>query len=214
VTPPEDDAAAPGAGEEVKGNGEDKRAPEATGAAAEVAEEKGLALAPEPPPTAEQIEALRKEVAELRDQLLRRRADFENFKKRVERDRQAAALDAEAALLRELVPTLDNLERALQSAEEGSALREGVELIQRGLLALLQSRGVSALDPRGERFDPELHQALTSEAVPGVAEGTVVEVFRKGYRFKDRLLRPALVKVATGEGDRETDRETDSEAVH
>jgi molecular chaperone GrpE len=208
VSGPEDDDAERGAGDEVKGNGEDKRDPEQAG---EVAEEKGLELVPEPPPSPEQVEALRRENGELRDQLLRRRADFENYRKRVERDRQAAALDAQAALLRELVPTLDNLERALQAADPGSALREGVELIQRGLHAVLEAQGVTPLDPDGERFDPEIHQALSFEAVPGVAEGTVVEVFRKGYRFKDRLLRPALVKVAKGA---EGGRETDSEAVH
>jgi molecular chaperone GrpE len=195
----------------TRGNGEDKPEPEEGGDAPEPREEKGLELVPEPPPTPEQAEALKREAAELRDQLLRRRAEFENYRKRVERDRLAAAQDAQAAVLRELVPTLDNLERALGSTDAGASLREGVELIQRGLLATLQSHGLSAIDPQGEPFDPESHQALSYEVVPGVADGTVVEVFRKGYRFKDRLLRPALVKVAKGAED---GSETDSEAVH
>ena len=76
-----------------------------------------------------------------------------------------------------------------------------MELIRRDLLALLEAQGVERLDPRGERFDPERHQALAHEEAPGHAEGTVTEVFGKGYTFKDRLLRPALVKVAKGDED-------------
>ena len=205
MTGPEDDELADAPDAASKGNGEDKRE------AGEASEEKGLELVPEAPPSPADIEALRREAAELRDQLLRRRADFENYRKRVLRDREAAAVDAQAEVLRDLMPTLDNLERALGSADAGSALREGVELIQRGLMTVLQSRGVTAIDPKGEAFDPEIHQALSYEAAPGAPDGTVVEVFRKGYLFKDRLLRPALVKVAKGA---EEGTETDSEAVH
>jgi molecular chaperone GrpE len=168
----------------------DAAAPEATGLA-------GVDAAPMAPLSREEIEALRAERDDLRDQLLRRRAEFENFKKRVERDRHLAGVDATALLLKALVPTLDNLDRAL-AAPGGEGLREGVELIRRDLLALLESHGVGRLDPKGERFDPEQHQALAHEAAPGHREGTVTEVFGKGYTFKDRLLRPALVKVAKG----------------
>jgi molecular chaperone GrpE len=158
----------------------------------------GVDAEPLPPPSREEIEALRRERDELRDQLLRRRAEFENYRKRVERDKQQATLDTGAALFRSLVPTLDNLERALRSDGSDAALRNGVELIRKDLLALLESQGVVSLDPLGQKFDPNTHQALSHEAVAGFAEDTVVEVFGKGYFYKDRLLRPAIVKVAKG----------------
>jgi molecular chaperone GrpE len=145
-----------------------------------------------------EVEALRSERDDLRDQLLRRRADFENFKKRADRDRQQAGFEATAAVFRELIPALDNLERALSAGGDESSLRMGVELIHRELLSLLDSHGVTAHDPTGQAFEPERHQALLHEEAPGYADGTVVETFRKGYYYKDRLLRPALVKVAKG----------------
>jgi len=149
----------------------------------------------EAPPLSER-ETLRRERDTLREQLLRRRAEFENYRKRVERDRSQAGFEAAASLLRELVPTVDNLERALASGAGEETLRQGVELTYRELLAFLESQGVRVHDPVGQPFDPLIHQALMHEAVPGVPEGTVVEVLRKGYAYKDRLLRPALVKVA------------------
>lgn len=158
----------------------------------------GVDAPPREPLTREQIEELRRERDDLQDQLLRRRAEFDNYRKRVERDRQQAGVDSVAAVLKSLIPTVDNLDRALD-APGGEGLREGVELIRRDLLALLESQGVVREDPKGERFDPERHQALVHEKAPGHEEGTVTEVFGKGYRFKDRLLRPALVKVAKGD---------------
>ncbi len=158
----------------------------------------GLDLVEEPP-TREALALLRQERDEMRDQLLRKRADFENYRKRVERDRQQAAFETKAAIFRELIPTLDNLESALKAGGDSDTLRTGVELTRRELLALLESHGIVAEDPTGNAFDPGRHQALSHEAVPGFADGTIVEVFRKGYRFKDRLLRPALVKVAKGD---------------
>jgi molecular chaperone GrpE len=158
----------------------------------------GVDVQPMPALDREQVEALRKENDELRDQLLRKRAEFENYRKRVERDRQQAGVDAVADLIKALIPTIDNLDRALEAAGTEQALRPGVELTRRELLALLERQGVTIEDPLGQRFDPERHQALSHEVVPGKPEGTVVQVFRKGYSHRDRLLRPALVKVAKG----------------
>jgi molecular chaperone GrpE len=158
-----------------------------------------------------ELEALRLERDDLRDQLLRRRADFENFRKRAERDRQQAGFEATAAVFRDLIPALDNLERALDAGGDETSLRMGVELIHRELLSLLDSHGVTAHDPTGQPFEPERHQALLHEEAPGFADGTVVETFRKGYYFKDRLLRPALVKVAKGANPQET---AESDGVH
>ena len=190
-----------------RGNGSDEdlpvvtTAPQPAGGAEPVEEsdaggasEAGLAGSP----PADETEALRRERDELRDELLRRRAEFENYRRRVERDRSTAAAEAEAAILRAVLGTVDNLERALAASGADSALREGVELTLRELNALLDSLGVVAVSPLGQKFDPAFHQAIVHEAVPGFEAGTVGEVYRKGYTFKERLLRPALVKVASG----------------
>ena len=171
----------------------------------------GVDVQPMPPLVREQVEALRREHDELRDQLLRKRAEFDNYRKRVERDREQSATDATAAVLKAVIPTIDNLDRALEAKGAESTLRQGVELTRRELLALLERQGVTIEDPVGQPFDPQRHQALSHEVAPGRPEGTIVEVFRKGYSFKDRLLRPALVKVAKapdGAG------ESGSDAVH
>jgi molecular chaperone GrpE len=145
----------------------------------------------------DELAELRRERDELREALLRKRADFENYRKRVERDRGTAALDAEAGVLRQLLGTVDNLERALLAQDAGTALREGVVLTHRELLTMLESIGVTAVEALGQRFDPAAHQAILHEPAPGFESGTVSEVYRKGFRYRDRLLRPALVKVAS-----------------
>jgi molecular chaperone GrpE len=131
----------------------------------------------------------------------------------VERDRQQATHDAKAELLRSLVATLDNLERALRAGGDSHALHQGVELIHRNLRQLLEGQGLVALEPVGEKFDPQRHQAIAHEPVPGFEDGTVVEVMQKGYFFRDRLLRPAMVKVAKGTAD-QTPGDGEPEAIH
>jgi molecular chaperone GrpE len=185
-----------------RGNGHPKAEAEEEDTASEAATaEAGLTPvdqgeASPPASGADELEALRRDRDDLREQLLRRRADFENYKKRMERDRGQAGFETAVSIFRELVTTVDNLERALQSGASPEALRTGVELTYRELLTLLESQGVIVHDPVGQPFDPQRHQALLHEVVPGFAAGTVVEALRKGYSFKDRLLRPALVKVA------------------
>jgi molecular chaperone GrpE len=185
---------------ERKGNGgvAGEKPPDDESQAAPKAEETGLA-AVDTPLTQEAFDALKHERDEAREQLLRRRADFENFKKRVERDRQQAGQDAVADVFQALIPVLDNLDRALETPGSESPLREGVLLIRRQIVALLEAHDIVARDPTGEPFDPETHEALSHEAAPGYADGTVVEVFQKAYFRGGRLLRPALVKVAKGE---------------
>jgi molecular chaperone GrpE len=187
----------------ARGNGGDDDlddiAPEGDAPAPEDVGEGGLAPVPSTPQA--EIEALRRERDELKDALVRRRADFENYKRRVERDQQAAAKDAAADIFRRLVDTVDNLERALAARGGETALRQGVELTLRDLRAVLDAQGVEVVDPLGERFDPSHHQALLHEPVEGFGPGTVAEVLRKGYTFRDRLLRPALVKVSSGPGE-------------
>jgi molecular chaperone GrpE len=191
-------------------NGGDDRDGDGDGAR----DESGLAPVdanPREPLTREQVEALRRENDELRDQLLRRRADFDNYRKRVERDRQEMSTEAVARLLGDLVPSLDNLDRALEVGGDEKSLREGVELIRRDLVSLLEGQGVKVEDPRGQPFDPLRHQALSYDPAPGFRDGTVVSVLRKGYSLRDRLLRPALVVVAKGP---EADAEPGSNQVH
>jgi molecular chaperone GrpE len=132
------------------------------------------------------------------DRLLRVTAEFDNFRKRTERERRDISDRAVASLLEELLPIVDDFERAL-NAEAGSvdaAYREGVAIIHRQLTDLLQRRGVRPIDAVGAEFDPRVHQAVTYEAVPGHRDGEVVEELRRGYTLGDRLLRPSMVKVA------------------
>jgi molecular chaperone GrpE len=196
----------------TKGDGEDDDLPiVAPGAQASGGEDSGAmepaaeAAPAEERPPADEVESLRRECSELKDALLRRRADFENYRRRVERDRDTAATEAEAGILRRLLGTVDNLERALAAGGADSSLREGVALTLRELVALLESVGVATVDPLGQRFDPAYHQAILHEPAAGFEPGTVAEVLRKGYRYKDRLLRPALVKVASGGSGRAGD---------
>ena len=136
------------------------------------------------------------------DLLLRKTAEFDNFRKRTERERQTLAETAASDLLAELLPLVDDLERALQ-ADPGDrgvdAYRRGVELIHRQLLDVLRKRGVRPIDAIGATFDPYYHQAVAHEAAEGRPEGEVIEEFRRGYMLGDRLLRPAMVKVAKGQ---------------
>ena len=159
-------------------------------------EETAVELAADQPERPADPAVLQRECSELRDQLLRRRAEFENYKRRVERDRQLAGLDAVADLLKALIPALDHLELALLAPSTDPALHDGLVLIQRGLLGSLEGRGLVVEDPQGARFDPEHHQAVSFEPSAAVPEGSVLRVLGKGYALKERLLRPALVVVA------------------
>lgn len=136
---------------------------------------------------------------QLRDRLLRTTAEFDNFRKRVDRDRREMADRAAESLLLDLLPVVDDLERALAveaTGEGAEAYRRGVELIHKQLAELLARRGVAVLDALGADFDPRLHQSVASEPADGHRDGEVVAVLRAGYLLNDRLLRPAMVKVA------------------
>jgi len=127
----------------------------------------------------------------------RTQADFENFRKRAAREAAAAGERARGTLVRELLPVLDNLERALASAEEGEQhLAEGVKLVHSELLAVLQRNGVEQFDPSGERFDPTFHEALSTREEEQTDSGVVLDVIEKGYRVSGSVLRPARVVVS------------------
>ncbi len=141
--------------------------------------------------------ALLRERDDYYDRLLRKTAEFDNYRKRVERERREQSEYAAADVLTELLPLVDDLERALGADTQSTeAYRKGVELIHKQMLDLLRRRDVKPIQAVGEKFDPHVHQAVAHEHVPGHEEGDVVEEFRRGYRMRDRLLRPAMVKVA------------------
>jgi len=154
------------------------------------------------PPVAEAqsdpLDQLRQEKDALQDRLLRTAAEFENYRKRVERERRDLADYQKADILVELLPILDNFERAMQapSGNEGEPLRKGVELIHRQMVDFLKKRGASPIDSLGADFDPNFHQAVIHEASPSHREGEVIEELQRGYMLGDKLLRPAMVKVA------------------
>jgi molecular chaperone GrpE len=145
---------------------------------------------------------LQRERDEYRDLLLRKTAEFDNYRKRIDRERQSTAEAAAADLLADLLPLVDDLERALGVEATGAsadAYRRGVELIHRQLLDTLRKRNVRAIDALGADFDPHFHQAVSYEPAEGRREGEVIEEFRRGYMLGDRLLRPSMVKVAKGD---------------
>jgi molecular chaperone GrpE len=126
----------------------------------------------------------------------RARADFENFRKRAAGQVADAERRGRSGIARELVPVIDNLERALAAAPEDDPLRKGVELVHADLAAVLERGGVEAYDPAGEPFDPAFHEALAKHAVEGADSGTVVETVERGYRLDGQVIRPARVVVA------------------
>lgn len=152
------------------------------------------------------LDALLAEAHKERDEYLelakRTKADFENFRKRVTADVQAASSRGKAEIARDVVPVLDDLERALQAAgldPEGDSedgLAHGVILVFRGLRETLARHGIEAVDPKGEKFDPTAHEALSTQPVEGTDPGIVVEVLQKGYRMGEQLIRPARVVVS------------------
>jgi molecular chaperone GrpE len=141
---------------------------------------------------------LRRERDDYYDRLLRKTAEFDNYRKRIDRDRREQMEWAAADLLSEIIGVLDDFERALKVDAPPEALpyRTGVELIHRQLSELVRKRGATPIEALGADFDPTLHQAVSYEETPGAREGQVVAEFAKGYKLGDRLLRPALVKVA------------------
>ena len=127
----------------------------------------------------------------------RSQADFENYRKRAAREAAAAGERAKSGLVRELLPIVDNLERALASAEDGEQhLAEGVRLVHSELIAVLERNGVKQFDPAGDRFDPTEHEALSMRAEDGAEPGVVLDVVEKGYRANGSVLRPARVVVS------------------
>jgi len=179
--------------------------PEDPAVGAEAAPADGPEAGLEPPTEAELVEADLRERAEKSDAYLalaqRTQADFENYRKRTTRDVRAAEARGMTRLARELLPALDNLDRALAAVEasgedEEHHLTQGIRLVQSELSAALARTGIEGFSPKGERFDPVEHEAVAQQPFEGFEAGTIVEVLQPGYRLNDSVLRPARVIVA------------------
>ncbi len=160
--------------------------------------------APTPTPDAatglaDELGEIRKERDALQDRLLRQAAEFDNYRKRVERERRDWAQFAAVDFVQDLLPVIDDFERALQIDAPGSeSYRQGLEIIHRALMEMLRKRGVTPIEAVGTAFDPQIHQAVAYDEAPDRRDGEVMEQFTRGYRLGDKLIRPAMVKVAKG----------------
>ena len=140
---------------------------------------------------------MQRERDDFKDRWLRKSAEFDNYRKRVERERREQADQAVVDILQELLPVVDDFDRALTVAgDEGGAYRKGIELIHAKLHDMLRKQGVRAMDVLGSDFDPNIHMAVMHEDSPEHREGEVIGELQKGYMLHERLLRPAMVKVA------------------
>jgi molecular chaperone GrpE len=174
---------------------EEERVPEE--AAGEEPAAEATAEAPESEQEPEDdLTIAKRERDEYLDLAKRAQADFENYRKRAAKDIAASSARARAGLIRELLPVVDNLERALASAPADDPMAEGVRLVLMDLNGVLSRAGVEPIEPKGETFDPNVHEALTTRQEEGVEAGTVLDVVEKGYRGADQVIRPARVIVA------------------
>jgi len=154
-----------------------------------------------------ELEVARQEAGELRTAWQRSAADFQNYRRRSEQQREAALGQASESLLRKLLTVVDDFDRALEAMPEEleqSGWVEGVWLVERKLRALLESQGVTAIEAIGQTFDPREHEAVVHQETTEAPDGTVIAELQRGYRLGDRVLRPSLVAVANNAGGRET----------
>jgi len=162
-----------------------------------------------PPPTPEELKQLRADAAkatEYYERLLRQVAETDNLRKRLAKEKQDAIRYANESLIEQLLPTMDSFDMALMavsSADENSidSLKTGIEMVHTQLKRTLEEVGLSEIDAKGQEFDPALHEAMSRKESVEAEEGTVLEQIRKGYKLKDRLVRPASVVVATAPGE-------------
>lgn len=177
--------------EETKNQAQQDLTGDGLGDAAATPEQEQLGTA-----TAE-FEAARAEIAKMEERLLRSQADFENYRRRVQREKEELTQYANQKLLLNLLPVLDNLERALATpAMEGDEkLRQGVDLTARSFRDTLAKEGVTAIEALGQHFDPNLHEAVMTEESDEHEDGQIIFEFLKGYRLGDRVIRPSMVKV-------------------
>ena len=163
--------------------------------------EQTTAATPEPATEENLFTQLQSDVERFRDLAMRTQADFENYRKRAAREKEDAIKFANAVLLEKLIPVLDNYEFGLQAAraEGNQAILIGFEMVAKQLQEFLSGNGVEVIDAEGKPFDPNLHEALGQEESATVPEGVVLRQIRKGYKLRDRLIRPANVFVSKGQ---------------
>jgi molecular chaperone GrpE len=155
----------------------------------------------DPPPVADPLAEAQAEIEKWKDISLRTAAELDNFRKRTVRDMQEARSYANADLLRALLPILDNFETGLEAARaegEKSMIYQGLAMVRRQLADFLREQNAEEIDALGKPFDPNLHEAVSQEPSEEAAEGVVFRVMRRGFKLKDRLLRPAMVVVSSG----------------
>jgi molecular chaperone GrpE len=150
-----------------------------------------------------QVEALQAQLAEaeakaaeFKDGWMRAQAEFQNYKKRIERDNETMYANMKGDIIKRVLPALDDLERALQNRPSDDAWASGVELIARKLQGILESEGVKRIEAQGAEFDPNFHEAISHEPADGVESGHVIAVVQNGYMLGERVIRPAMVRVA------------------
>jgi molecular chaperone GrpE len=158
------------------------------------------AVAAEPTGVDAELQKVKAERDSLLDRLARAQAEFENARRRAAKEQQDFRDFAMADAIKSLLPVVDNFERALQSKSEAADLRAGVELIYKQLRDVLAKLGVQLISAKGEQFDPHIHEAIEMVETPDAADHEVLEEWQRGYKYKDRLLRPAMVKVAKNPG--------------
>ena len=166
---------------------------------------------------ATESEALRGELAALQERMVRLQADFDNFRRRALKEREEAHQYGHENLVKDLLASVDNLDRAIEHARKSDggdfeSMLQGVELVRRELLGALANHGMSEIEAGNVAFDPNVHEAMAQQEDDSVPANTVIAVFQKGYRLRDRLLRPARVVVSTpaagvGEGEAEAEQE-------
>ncbi len=181
--------------------------------ASEAIDEDGRVKGPEEPAASEafsgeEIERMAGQLVENRDKYVRLLADFDNFRRRAHKDRQDVIQFGHENLVKDLLSTVDNLDRAIEHAHQNdggdlASLLQGVELVQREFYAVFAQHEVHVIDAEGSEFDPSLHEAMAQVQDDSVPPNTVIEVLQKGYRLRDRLLRPARVVVAKSPADDE-----------
>lgn len=143
-----------------------------------------------------ELEQAQAKVAENLDGWQRALAEFQNYRKRIDRDRTIEQAAMKGDLIKKVLPVLDDLDRALQNRPGDDAWAGGIELIRRKLQSIVEAEGVTRIDAKGTQFDPNLHEAISQEPVEGAESGQVVEVVQEGYMLGDRVIRPAQVRVA------------------
>lgn len=171
---------------------------DAAAQAAEVQEGEAAEASPDSE-SAQKIEELTRQAEEHYNRMLRIQADFDNFRRRTQREKEELAKYASMKLIEQLLPVLDNFERAMQVGQDGgeeNSFFVGMEMIHRQLMQVMEAEGLRKMEPVGTPFDPEMHQAVVREESEEHEEGIVIDVIQNGYWLKDKVLRPAMVKVS------------------